>query len=113
MTPSRATTRSGRPAMAVYIINNMTIHDRAEYDAYLRGFMDVFRRYQGEVLAVADAPEPMEGEWPFDRTVLLRFPSRAEALRWAESPEYRAIAQHRLKGTKSNVVILPELGGAR
>ena len=42
--------------MAVYILNNMTIHDRAEYETYLRGFMEVFRKYQGEVLAVADAP---------------------------------------------------------
>jgi len=98
--------------MAVYVLNNMTIHDRAAYEAYLRGFMEVFRRYAGEVLAVADAPEPLEGEWPFDRTVLLRFPSREEVLRWAESPEYRAIAEHRFQGTTSNVVILPELPSA-
>ncbi len=95
--------------MAVYIINNMKIHDRAEYDTYLRGFMDVFRQFDGEVLAAVDAPQPVEGEWPFDRTVLLRFPSRESALRWAESPQYRAIAEHRWKGTTSNVVILPEL----
>lgn len=95
--------------MAVYIVNNMKIHDRAEYDTYLRGFMEVFRQFDGEVLAAVDAPQPVEGEWPFDRTVLLRFPSREAALRWAESPQYRAIAEHRWKGTTSNVVILPEL----
>ncbi len=92
--------------MPVYIINNMTIHDRSEYDTYLRAFMGVFRKFQGEVLAAQDAPAPTEGEWPYDRTILLRFPSREEALRWATSPEYLAIAKHRLKGTKSNVVIL-------
>ena len=92
--------------MAVYIINNMTIHDRAEYETYLRAFMGVFRKFNGEVLAVADAPEPSEGTWPWDRTVLLSFPSREEARRWSESPEYREIATHRLNGTTSNVVIL-------
>lgn len=92
--------------MPVYIVNNMTIHDRAAYDTYLRGFMDVFRKFDGEVLAVADAPQPVEGEWPWDRTVLLRFPSREDALRWADSPEYREIARHRRQGAKSNVVIL-------
>jgi uncharacterized protein (DUF1330 family) len=92
--------------MAVYIVNNMTIHDRAAYEAYLRGFWPIFQRYGGEVLAVADAPTPVEGEWPFDRTVLLRFPSRADAERWAGSPEYRALAVHRREGTKSHVVIL-------
>lgn len=91
---------------AVYIVNNMTIHDRAEYETYVRGFFPIFRKYGGEVLAVADAPKPVEGEWPYDRTVLLRFPSRAEAERWASSAEYRALAVHRHEGTKSNVVFL-------
>jgi uncharacterized protein (DUF1330 family) len=92
--------------MAVYIINNMKIVDRDAYGTYLRGFMDVFRRHNGEILAVADAPTPVEGEWPHDRTVLLRFPSRADVQRWIESPEYQAIVGHRHKGAVSNVVIL-------
>jgi uncharacterized protein (DUF1330 family) len=92
--------------MSVYIINNMTIHDRAAYEEYVRGFMPVFAQFRGEILAVTDAPRPLEGEWPFDRTVLLRFPDRAEAQRWIESPAYQAIVQHRYRGTRSNVVIL-------
>lgn len=102
--------------MAVFIINNMTIHDRAEYDEYLRGFMAVFRKFSGEVLAVQDSPVPTEGSWPYDRTILLSFPSREEALRWSESPEYIAIAKHRTRGTMSNVVMLdglPPKGSAR
>lgn len=95
--------------MAVYIINNMTIHDRAEYDTYLRAFMGVFRKFNGQVLAAQDAPAPVEGEWPYDRTILLSFPSRVEAQRWADSPEYGAIAGHRQNGTRSNVVILDGL----
>ena len=91
---------------AVYIVNNLTIHDRAAYETYLRGFLPIFRKFGGEVLAVADAPAPVEGAWPFDRTVLLRFPSRAEAERWASSPEYRALAVHRHAGATSNVVFL-------
>ena len=95
--------------MAVYILNNMTIHDRPAYDRYVRAFMDVFRRFNGELLAVVDEPEPMEGEWPYDRTVLLRFPSREDARRWIDSPEYQTIAKDRWAGTKSNVVFLDEL----
>jgi uncharacterized protein (DUF1330 family) len=95
--------------MAVYIINNMTIHDRAAYDTYVRAFMPVFRKFNGTVLAVQDAPQPTEGTWPYDRTVLLSFPTREDATRWASSPEYREIAKHRLAGTTSNVVILDGL----
>ena len=102
--------------MRVFIINNMTIHDRAEYDEYLRVFMSVFRKFDGEILAAQDAPVPTEGTWPYDRTILLSFPSREEAMRWSESPEYREIAKHRLNSTTSNVVVLdgvPPKGAAR
>ena len=95
--------------MPVYMINNMTIHNHAEYDAYLRAFMDVFRNFSGQVLVAQNAPSPLEGAWPFDRTIVLVFPSREDALRWYESPEYKAIVVHRFSGTTSNVVILDGL----
>jgi uncharacterized protein (DUF1330 family) len=98
--------------MPVYIINNMTIHDRAEYDAYLRAFMDVFRKFNGQVLAAQDAPSPLEGTWPYDRTIVLSFPSHEDAARWYESPEYKEIVIHRFNGTTSNVVILDGLASA-
>ena len=95
--------------MPVYIINNMTIHDRAEYETYLRAFMDVFRKFNGQALVAQNAPSPSEGTWPYDRTIMLSFSSREEALRWYESPEYKAIVVHRHNGTTSNVVILDGL----
>ena len=98
--------------MPVYLINNMTIHDRGEYDAYLRAFMAVFRSFGGQVLAAQDAPRPLEGAWPHERTILLSFPSREEALRWYASPEYQAIVVHRFNGTTSNVVMLDGLPSA-
>lgn len=98
--------------MTVYIINNMTVHDRAQYETYLRAFMDVFRKFNGQVLVAQDAPNPLEGAWPYDRTVVLAFPSREDALRWYGSPEYQAIVVHRFNGTTSNVVILDGLQAA-
>lgn len=95
--------------MGVFIVNNMTIHDRAAYDEYLRQFMAVFHQFKGEVLATQEAPVAIEGQWPFDRTVLLRFPSRADAFAWSSSPQYQAIAKHRIAGTRSNVVMLDGL----
>lgn len=95
--------------MSVYIINNMNIHDRDEYKAYLRGFMPVFQKYGGKVLAAQDMPIPVEGAWPYQRTILLSFPSRELAEQWAGSAEYQAIARHRHAGTSSNVVFLDGL----
>ena len=95
--------------MTVYIINNMTVHDPDEYKTYVKGFMPVFERFGGKVLAVQNAPLPIEGVWPFDRTVLLSFPTREAFEQWAGSAAYKAIAVHRHAGTVSNVVVLDAL----
>lgn len=95
--------------MTVYIINNMTIHDRDEYKTYSHLFMPVFQKYEGSILAAQSGLVPLEGTWPYDRTVLLSFPSKEAADCWAQSPEYQEIAKHRLAGTFSNVVQLEGL----
>ena len=95
--------------MAVYIVAQISIHDRAEYQQYEAGFFEVFARYTGELLAVSENPTVVEGEWPYTRTVLLRFPSAEEARRWYDSPEYQRIAQHRFRASKANAVLVEAL----
>jgi uncharacterized protein (DUF1330 family) len=95
--------------MTVYIINNLMIRDRDEYLGYVRRFVPVFQKYGGTVLAAQDAPEPVEGCWPYDRTVLLSFPSREAAERWTRSPEYLDITRKRRSSTVSNIIILDAL----
>jgi uncharacterized protein (DUF1330 family) len=95
--------------MAAYIICNMCIHNRDDYKTYARGFMPVFQMYGGTVLAVHDAPAALEGSWPYDRTVLLSFPTREAAEQWYWSPEYQEIAKHRKAATSSNVAVLDSL----
>lgn len=92
--------------MPVYFVAELTIEDRAEYARYEAGFMEIFQRYRGEVLAVDEQPTVIEGEWKHTRTVLLRFPDQAEAERWYRSPEYQALAQHRFRASRANVALL-------
>ena len=95
--------------MTVYVINNMTVHDQDEYKAYVKGFMPVFERFGGKLLAVQNGPRAIEGVWPFDRTVLLSFPTRSAYEQWSSSAAYKAIEVHRHAGTVSNVVVLDAL----
>lgn len=94
--------------MPVYIVASIAVSDWSEYEKYQAGFMDVFSRYKGEVLAVSDAPVVVEGEWPYTRAVVLRFPDQEEARRWYESPEYVAISKHRHAGSSASSVIIFE-----
>jgi uncharacterized protein (DUF1330 family) len=92
--------------MSSYFIAQINIRDADEYARYLDGYDDIFARYNGTVLAVDDEVKILEGEWPYGRTVVIRFPSEKELLAWYESPEYQAQAQHRRNASLSNIVLV-------
>ena len=92
--------------MTCYIVALINIHDREQYALYEAGFMEVFQKYQGTMLSVDEAPELVEGEWSWTRSVLISFPSKADAKAWYQSSEYQSIAQHRFAGSRSNIVFL-------
>ena len=92
--------------MSTYFIARITIHDPAGYERYLEGFDEVFATFRGEVLAVDGSPVVLEGQWPCTRTVVIRFPERDEALRWYRSPDYQALARHRLAAATADIVLV-------
>ncbi len=82
------------------------IHDQARYREYLDGFDEVFERYDGEVIAVEDHPEILEGEWPAGRTVLIRFTSEQALRHWYESEDYQRLARHRHAAATANIAVI-------
>lgn len=92
--------------MTVYGIALIDIADRSEYSKYEQGFAQIFAKYQGEVLAVDEAPRVKEGDWNFTRTVLIRFPSETEFNRWYESDEYQALAGIRFRASSAKLAVI-------
>jgi uncharacterized protein (DUF1330 family) len=90
---------------SAYFIVLITIRDRAEFTKYTQGFRTVFSQYKGEVLVVDEEPLILEGEWPYTRTVVIRFPDAAEAKRWYQSKEYQELAQHRFRAGESKLIL--------
>lgn len=82
--------------MTAYFVAQIRVDDLSEYQRYLDACDEVFSRFNGEYLAVDPAPTVLEGDWPYTRSVLIRFPSEADLLAWYRSPAYRAIVVHRL-----------------
>jgi len=91
--------------MSCYFIAQIRIHDQEEYGKYLAGVDDVFAKYKGEYLVVDDNPAVLEGEWPFTRIVVIRFPNEEELQRWYHSPEYQEILQHRLRAAQCSAIV--------
>jgi uncharacterized protein (DUF1330 family)/SAM-dependent methyltransferase len=90
----------------VYVLAQLRIHDRAHYDAYARRFLAAIARSGGVILSADEAPAIMEGSWPHQKAVLLRFPSEASLRAWESSDAYRVLAAERRAASVGSVVLL-------
>ena len=92
--------------MSAFVLATITIHDRQGYARYEAGFAEIFRRYDGRMLVVDEAPTLLEGDWDVTRTVLIEFPSKTAARAWFDSPEYQALADFRHRAAQTDCVLL-------
>jgi uncharacterized protein (DUF1330 family) len=95
--------------MSVYVVGQISIHDRDTYDRYAARFSDVLGRYEGRLLAADEAPAVLEGAWGYQKVVLLQFPSRERFERWSQSEDYVEIAKDRLASTTGCVLLVEGL----
>ena len=91
--------------MTCYFVAQIKSHDYKEYEKYLAGYDEVFAKFKGEVIVVDDSPTVLEGQWPYTRTVAIRFPDEREARRWYDSPEYQALVQHRWRASEADIIL--------
>ncbi|MGD1934225.1 MAG: DUF1330 domain-containing protein [Candidatus Phaeomarinobacter sp.] len=91
--------------MTVYVSGHISIHDREEYAKYEAGFMEVFQKFKGSVLAVDEAPTTLDGTWSATRFVLLSFPSKDDVMAWYNSDSYQTIVKHRFAASTMDAII--------
>jgi len=91
--------------MACYFIAQLNIHNPKGYQKYLDGYVEVVSKFKGEVVAVDDEVTLLEGKWPFRRTVVVRFPDKAEARRWYDSEEYQTLVKVRRRAANANIIL--------
>ncbi len=84
--------------MTVYLAVQVKIKDRDAYDRYAGGFMNVFSKFEGKMLAADFEPKVLDGEWGMDRLVLMSFPDEASLTAWITSDEYQELAADRAAG---------------
>lgn len=93
--------------MPAYLIVHVNIHDRTEFNKYVKAFMTEFKEFSGRFLVVSEKAEVLEGEWgqPL-RTVVMEFPSMDEAREWYYSDKYQNIAKIRWGSAKSKMILV-------
>ena len=93
--------------MSAYVLAQLQIDDPDEFQIYLTGFMPIFERHGGELLATSKCKTMVvEGSWAYPRTVIMKFPSVESAQAWCDDPDYQALAEHRHRSARTNLVIV-------
>jgi uncharacterized protein (DUF1330 family) len=92
--------------MSVYVIAQISITDRAAYNRYRARFFDVFKKFNGKLLAADENPQTVEGIWNFGKVILMEFPDEAAFRDWAFSDEYQEIAKDRYAGSEATVLLV-------
>ncbi len=92
--------------MTVYLVARLRIHDRTQYAEYEAGFAEVFHEFGGTILAVDDDSVVLEGDDRTDRSVILSFPTEAQALAWYRSDRYQTLAKHRHAASDAEVTLV-------
>jgi uncharacterized protein (DUF1330 family) len=92
------------PAYLLYLCKGVT--DRQELETYWSNIGPTLAGSQAENMAAYTRFEVLEenhdlgGKENIDGVVLTRFPSKEAAKQWYDSPAYKEVRQHRMKGAK-------------
>jgi len=92
--------------MTVYAIAQLKMTDRATYDRYQARFFDVFRKFNGRLLAADEQPRVLEGAWPYDKLVMMSFADEAAFFAFSNSPDYQDISRDRKAGAQATVLLV-------
>ena len=92
--------------MSAYLLANITVNNPENYKEYVSKVKSVVEKFGGEYLVRGGEMNIIEGDWPNERNIVIKFPSRENAIEWYNSEEYKPISQIRHDNAVSNSVIV-------
>ncbi|MEM7429407.1 MAG: DUF1330 domain-containing protein [Pseudomonadota bacterium] len=94
---------NGRPVY--FVASHKVLDSKTLNDVYVPKAVECLNKFDVEILAVNQDTQVLEGQTGHDRLVILRFPSREEAMRWYHSPEYQSMIHLRLNSVEGTLVL--------
>ncbi|MCC6719488.1 MAG: DUF1330 domain-containing protein [Acetobacteraceae bacterium] len=92
--------------MPAYLIANINVTDPALFDTYRAQVPAVIAQYGGKYAVRGGAMEVVEGSSPFQRLVVLEFPTMAALKSFYHSPEYAPLTALRQKASTGDVILV-------
>jgi len=92
--------------MPAYAIVQINITNHENYREYLQKVTQVVTKYKGEYIVRGGKFEKMLGNWNYERTVVIKFPTFEIAMKWYNSEDYAPIKKIREENSKGNLIII-------
>ena len=92
--------------MSSYFLIQINVTNKENYKEYIEKVTPIVKKYQGEYIVRGGKWENVEGEWDFERTVIIKFPTYDLAKKWHGSEDYKPIKNIREKNSIGNAIII-------
>ena len=95
--------------MPGYFIIQINVINQDNYGEYISKVTPIVKKFGGEYIVRGGESKNVEGQWPYERTVILKFPSYEMVQKWHDSEEYRPIRKIREDNSRCNAIIIKVL----
>lgn len=92
--------------MAAYMLVYATVSDRDAFQTYASAMGPIFEQFNARLLARADPPAVLEGDWAWETAGVVEFESVDAAKAMWDSEEYRKVKELRKDIAKFQVVVV-------
>jgi len=92
--------------MSGYLIAQINVINNKPYEEYKKQTAPILKKYGGEFLVRGGKSENVLGNWGFERTVVIKFPTYENAKAWYNSDEYKPVKKIREDNSKGNIIII-------
>lgn len=90
---------------AAYYIGERIVHDADAYADYAKQAAPILEQFGGAYMIKGTTPEPLEGDAPMPRVIVLRYPSVERCLSFFNSNEYHPVHDIRAASATSRTFV--------
>jgi uncharacterized protein (DUF1330 family) len=92
--------------MSAFVLVEVNIQDALVYEEYKKLTPGSVEAYGGKFVIRGNPVQVLEGEWKYDRLVMIEFPTSEIALEWYNSKEYQTAKKIRENAASANFFVV-------
>ena len=91
--------------MKAYFVLDITVNDYKRFKKYIDEIPSIIARHDGKYIVQGVEPTPLEGEWRYERLVIIEFPGRANAEALLNDPDAQELFRIRHNTTTGRMLL--------